>query len=79
MQEVFRLYALRHYRELQIDNLPVAVFVATNSTVFTIMRYLSLPQPPCGREQLLEELVVMVAEYLQRHAAPPALGRAAQR
>lgn len=68
MQEVFRLYALRHYRELQIDDLPVAVFVATNSTVFTIMRYLSLPQPPCSREQLLEELTGMVAGYLQRHA-----------
>ncbi len=79
MQEVFRLYALRHYRELQIDNLPVAVFVTTNSTVFTIMRYLSLPQPPCSREQLLEELTVMAAQYLQRHTAPPALGRAARR
>jgi len=67
MQEVFRLYALRHYRELQIDNLPVAVFVATNSTVFTIMRYLSLPQPPCGREQLLEELTAMATGYFERH------------
>jgi hypothetical protein len=71
LQEVFRLYALRHYRELQIDNLPVAVFVATNSTVFTIMRYLSLPQPPCSREQLLEELTVMVANYFERHIVRP--------
>jgi len=67
MQEAFRLYALRHYRELQIDNLPVAVFVATNSTVFTIMRYLSLPQPPCSREQLLDELTAMAESYLQHH------------
>jgi AcrR family transcriptional regulator len=71
MQEVFRLYALRHYRELQIDNLPVAVFVATNSTVFTIMRYLSLPQPPCGREELLEELTVMATGYFGRHIVRP--------
>lgn len=67
MQEVFRLYVLRHYRELRIDDLQVAVFVMTNSTVFTIMRYLSLPQPPCGRDQLLEELTAMAAGYLQRH------------
>ena len=74
LQEVFRLYALRHYRELQIDNLPVAVFVATNSTVFTIMRYLSLPQPPCSREQLLEELTQMTAGYVQRHTRTPTRG-----
>jgi AcrR family transcriptional regulator len=68
MQEVFRLYALRHYREFQIDNLQAAVFVMTNSTVFTIMRWLSLPQRPCSREQLLEELTAMAAGYLQRHS-----------
>ena len=68
MQEVFRLYALRHYREFQIDNLQTVVFVMTNSTVFTIMRWLSLPQRPCSREQLVEELTAMAAGYLQRHA-----------
>lgn len=69
MQEVFRLYALRHYREFRIDNLQTAVFVMTNSTVFTIMRWLSLPQRPCSREQLVEELTAMAAGTLQRHAA----------
>lgn len=46
MQEVFRLYILRHYREFQIEHLPAAVFRFTNSAVFTILRYLSLPRPP---------------------------------
>jgi AcrR family transcriptional regulator len=69
MQEVFRLYALRHYREFRIDNLQTAVFVMTNSTVFTIMRWLSLPQRPCSREELVEELTAMAAGTLQRHAA----------
>jgi len=69
LQEVFRLYALRHYRELHIANLPVAVFVVTNSMVFTILHYLSLPQAPCTREVLMDELTDMAAGYLQGRGA----------
>ncbi|MDR3415980.1 MAG: TetR/AcrR family transcriptional regulator [Nevskia sp.] len=64
MQEVFRLYALRHYREIHVEDLPVAVFVLTNSTVFTILRYLSLPDAPFARDKLVEELTEMAAGYL---------------
>ena len=63
MQEVFRLYALRHYRELHIQHLPVRAFVLTHSTVFTLLRYLSLDTPPFTREQLVEELVDMIAGF----------------
>jgi len=69
IQEVFRLYALHHYRELQVQDLPVAVFVLTNSTVFTILRYLSLPDAPFSRDKLVEELTGMAASYLLRHTA----------
>lgn len=69
LQEVFRLYALRHYRELHIEDLPVAVFVVTHSMVFTILQYLSLPQVPCTREKLMGELTEMAAGYLERRAS----------
>ncbi|MDE0853168.1 MAG: TetR/AcrR family transcriptional regulator [Nevskia sp.] len=69
LQEVFRLYALRHYRELHIEDLPVAVFVVTHSMVFTILQYLSLPQAPCTREKLMGELTEMAAGYLERGAS----------
>lgn len=69
LQEVFRLYALRHYHELHIEDLPVAVFVVTHSMVFTILQYLSLPQAPCTREKLMGELTEMAAGYLERRAS----------
>ena len=64
MQEVFRLYALRHYREMHVKDLSAAVFVMTNSSVFTILRYLSLPHEPFSREKLVDELTRMLAGYL---------------
>lgn len=61
MQEVFRLYAMRHYQHLHFRNLPARAYVLTNSTVFTLLRYLSQQPPPFTREQLLEELTDVIA------------------
>lgn len=61
MQEVFRLYAMRHYQDLHIRNLPARAYVLTHSTVFTLLRYLSQQPPPFSREQLLEELTDVIA------------------
>lgn len=63
MQEVFRLYAMRNYRKLRIEHLPARAFVLTNSTVFTFLRYLSLPRPPFPREKLLDELCDMIVGF----------------
>lgn len=69
LNETFRLYLLRHHQTLKFDNLPVALYVAFNSTVFTGIRYFSDPPPHLRREDLIEQLTEMVAGYLQRAGA----------
>jgi AcrR family transcriptional regulator len=64
MTEAFRLYLLRHHGKLRIENLPLALFITFNSTVFTGMRYLSQPHPHLKREEVIEGLTEMVAGYL---------------
>lgn len=56
-------YLLRHHEELAITNLPASLFVVINSTLFTIMRYLSLPAPGFDREELIDALSEMIAGY----------------
>jgi AcrR family transcriptional regulator len=74
MMDVSRVYLLSHIEDLRIGNTVVQQFVVTNSVVFTLLRYLSLPQPPpFARGQLIEELTAMIARYL-REAAPPRRG-----
>jgi AcrR family transcriptional regulator len=64
--EAFRLYLLRHHAQYRFENLPAALFIVFNSTVFTGMRYMSQPQSHLKREDVIEGLVEMVAGYLVR-------------
>lgn len=66
MMDVTRAYLLSHTAELRIDNVAAKQFVVTNSVVFTLLRYLSLPQQPLfEREQLVEELTGLISRYLR--------------
>ena len=66
MMDVIRAYLLTHTADLRVDNVSAKQFVVTNSVVFTLLRYLSLPRPPLfAREQLVEELTALIAGYLQ--------------
>lgn len=77
MMDVTRAYLLTHTAELRIDNVAAKQFVVTNSVVFTLLRYLSLPQQPLfEREQLVEELTGLIARYLR---PPPQLPTRRQR
>jgi AcrR family transcriptional regulator len=74
MMDVMRAYLLNHATELRFDNVSARQFVITNSVVFTLMRYLSLTQQPLfEREQLVEELTALIANYVR--AAPPVATR----
>lgn len=73
--EAFRLYLLRHHASLRIENLPLALFVTFNSTVFTGIRYLSRPQTHLQREEVIDALSQMVAGYLQSIGRPPPVAR----
>jgi AcrR family transcriptional regulator len=73
MMDVTRIYLLSHTADLRIGNAAVKQFVVTNSVVFTLLRYLSLPQQPLfARVQLVEELTAMIARYLRE--SPPRRG-----
>lgn len=72
MTEAFRLYLLRHHAEYRFENLPAALFIVFNSTVFTGMRYMSQPQSHIRRDDVINGLTDMVTGYLtQTGAATP--------
>lgn len=58
-----RRYLLHHHAKLAVSNLPAALFVVINATLFTVMRYLSLSAPDFDRDQLVETLSEMIAGY----------------
>jgi AcrR family transcriptional regulator len=66
MTDVIRAYLITHVADLRVDNIQARQFVVTNSVVFTMLRYLSLPREPLfARAQLVEELTTLVASYLR--------------
>lgn len=73
LMEVARLHVMNHLEDYRPTDLPVALFIAYNSTVYTVMRYFSLKHPPFGVDRLIDELTNMMAAYMaQRQAEPPA-------
>lgn len=74
MIDVMRAYLMTHAADLRIDNAVTKSFVIINSVVFTLLRYLSLPQAPLfNRQQLIAELTAMIAGYLS--SGPPKAAR----
>lgn len=63
LMDACRRYLLHHHEALVVDNVPATLFVVINGTLFTVMRYLSLPDPGFDRSQLVESLSDMVAGY----------------
>lgn len=76
MLEITRAYALTHVADLRMDHGPAKGFVVINSVVFTLLRYLSLPNRALfDRDRLIEELTTMVAGYLSMKAPASAKKR----
>lgn len=63
LMEACRRYLLHHHEELAVSHLPAVLFVVINGTLFTVMRYLSLPTPGFDRDELVETLSEMIAGY----------------
>ena len=70
MQDACRRYILRNHERLRVANLPAGLFVVINSTLFTVMRYLTLRDPPIIRQELIDELSRMIAAHTQRAGNP---------
>ncbi|MGH7436237.1 MAG: TetR/AcrR family transcriptional regulator [Polyangiaceae bacterium] len=62
--EVCRRYLVRHHDQYKVDNLTVALFVGVNSVQYTVAHYLSLRDPPLGRDEVIGGLVDMLTAYL---------------
>lgn len=68
LMEVERQYMLHHHNEYPRD-LQVGIFIGYNSTVYTVMHYLSLPHPPFGIDRLVDKLTEMMSAYMARSGA----------
>jgi AcrR family transcriptional regulator len=64
LMDAARLYLLQHHEAYRPKDLPVSLFIAYNSTVYTLVRYFSLVHPPFGIERLVDELTSMMGAYM---------------
>lgn len=62
--EITRLYFSKHHRQWQVENLHTKVFIIVNSTIFTVVRYLSEEPPFISERELVDELTLMISAYL---------------
>jgi AcrR family transcriptional regulator len=62
--ELLRVYFAKHHRDLVVEDLHVKTFVIVNSTIFTVVRYLSGDHPLISEEQIANGLTEMVTGYL---------------
>ena len=76
MEEYFltaaRLYFLQHFREYPVRDLQARLYVLINSTMFTLVRWLSQDSPMLREEDVVEVLVDMIGRTLEGKAAAPA-------
>lgn len=70
MHDACRRYVLRHVTAVRIDDLPAALFVVINSTLFTLLHYLSQSPPPLPREAVITSLSEMIARYVSAPGDP---------
>lgn len=69
IMETGRLYFLEHQLEYPVRDLPVRIFIAYNSTLFTLMRLVSQRGAHLNREAVVEGLTDMISSYLEGGAA----------
>lgn len=70
-----RLYFLQHQLQYPIRDLPVRLFVAYNSTLFTLMRLMSQEGGGVNPEAGVDCLVDMITGLLEQGVAVPATAR----
>lgn len=63
-----RLFFTKHYQTHSIQNLHVKFFIIVNSTLFTMMQYMSGQNSMINQDDLAQELTEMIVSYLQQEA-----------
>lgn len=64
--ELGRQYFVQHLQDYPIQDLNTRLFLVINSTLFTLVRYVSQEHPVLTQEQVAEGLTDMVTGYLGR-------------
>lgn len=62
--ELLRVYFAKHHRDLNIPDLHVKTFIIVNSTIFTVVRFLSGEHPLMTEDDIAQGLTEMVTGYL---------------
>lgn len=65
IMEMGRLYFLKHLHDYPVADLQVRLFVAYNSVLFTLVRFISQERALLSEDEVVEGLATMVTGYLQ--------------
>lgn len=69
VMEMGRIYFLKHLHDYPIPDLQVRLFVAYNSVLFTLVRFISQERALLTEDEVVEGLTAMVTGYLQEQKA----------
>lgn len=64
--ELARLYFLKHYQQYPIENLHTKIFIISNSTIFTMVRFISENNTMLQADEVAEGLIQMITGYLKQ-------------
>ena len=62
--ELTRVYFAKHHREVRVEDLHTKIFIIVNSTIFTVVRYLSGDHPLISEDEIARGLTEMINAYL---------------
>lgn len=69
--ELARMYFLKNYQHYPIENLQVKVFIIANSTIFTMVRFISENHAMLPEDDVAEGLIQMITGYLRQSMRQP--------
>jgi AcrR family transcriptional regulator len=61
-----RLFFTKHYQSHAIQNLHVKFYIIVNSTLFTMMQFMSGNNPLISQQEMINELTDMIVSYLKK-------------
>ncbi|NPU90500.1 MAG: TetR/AcrR family transcriptional regulator [Gammaproteobacteria bacterium] len=66
--ELLRVYFAKHHRDVQVQDLHVKSFIIVNSTIFTVVRFLSGDHPLMTEDDIANGLTEMITGYLLQNS-----------
>ena len=65
MAEACRRFLIKRRDQLKVKDLDTAIYIATNATIFLMVKYLFDPPAHISNEQIAEETATMIAGYFE--------------